>query len=93
MERLLRLMASLDGVGLVAGHDLGPVSGGKELLARQGDALLGFAGDDLPIIGIVALNQLGNDLCRKAFAIAHGESSLVFRKSDLNVSLFTQQPG
>src|ERR1039458_4526622 len=54
--------SELDRVGLVAGHDLGPVSGGKELLARQGDALLGFAGDDLPIIGIVALNQLGNDL-------------------------------
>ena len=61
------------------------MDGVEELLALEGDALLGFTGNDLAVIGVVALDELRDE---QGFAPLEGH--LIFAHAHLDIARVAQ---
>ena len=53
--------AQFDRIRFIAGQERDPAQRIQERLPLQGHALFGLGGDDLAIVGIISLDQLGNE--------------------------------
>ena len=64
----------------------------KKFLAIQRHAFLGLGGNDLPVVRVVALNELCDEQDGKALVVLQRKGGLVLAEFDFHVALVLQQP-
>ena len=76
---------------LVARHQFCAAQSVEKFFARQGDAFLRLCGNDLPVVRIVALDQLADDEHARALLALEREGRLVLREIDFQVAGLLQR--